>query len=77
MAALAVNVFSVVGGIALGWQLFMPALAYLGGCAIWGGILAHQKSDAACLASGLAAIVMHHSWAIGFVFRGAGLITSK
>jgi succinoglycan biosynthesis protein ExoA len=77
LAALAMNLCSVAAGIGLGWQFFTPAIAYLGTCAIWSGVLARRENDAACLASGVAAVVMHHSWAIGFVSGSLRLATSK
>jgi succinoglycan biosynthesis protein ExoA len=68
LAALSTNLCSLVSGISFGWPFFFPILAYLGACAMWGGALARSERDLACLASGLVAVIMHHSWAAGFVY---------
>jgi hypothetical protein len=56
-------------GVAAGPGFFLPLLAYLAACLAWGGMLARSERDVACLASGFAAAIIHHSWAAGFVYR--------
>jgi succinoglycan biosynthesis protein ExoA len=77
VAALGMNLCSLAAGIGFAWPLLLPSLAYVGICTIWGGVLAHSKRDLACWASGVAAIIMHHSWAIGFVYTSIRLFNSE
>ena len=71
LAVLAMNLGSATLGMTAGWIFLAPLLAYSALCLAWGGILAASERDLACLASGFAAAVMHHSWAGGFVYRSA------
>jgi len=77
LAASGMNLCSVVLGISVGWPFFLPALAYLGACTAWGGVLAQSEGDLACLASGPAAMIMHHGWAAGFVCMAIRLTIRK
>jgi succinoglycan biosynthesis protein ExoA len=77
VGVLGINVWSVLSGISFGWLFFLPGLAYFGICATWGGLLARSERDPACLVSGVAAVIMHHSWAVGFVYRLIRLIVRK
>ena len=74
VGVLAVNLSSLGLGLVAGWPFFMPVLAYLAACAIWSGRLARSERDIACLASGLAAAIIHHSWAVGFVYTSMRLL---
>src|SRR5262249_14985020 len=67
VAALVGNLCSVTFGVGFGWPFFLPILVYLGTCPAWSGLRARSERDPACLASGPAAMIMHHSWAAGFV----------
>ena len=42
-----------------------------------GGVIARYERDPACLASGLAATIMHHSWAAGFLAGSLRSIVRK
>lgn len=74
---LSINSCSLVLGTSFGWPFFLPALAYFGTCAVWGGVIARYERDPACLASGLAATIMHHSWAAGFLAGSLRSIVRK
>lgn len=54
----------LLGAIAL-----LPAVAYAGACAMWSAVLAAKAGDANLLLAAPAAIVMHMSWAVGFLTR--------
>jgi succinoglycan biosynthesis protein ExoA len=62
-----------VGGIALwpfaGPALVLPAAIYGVSCLAWASILALESCDAFVLLAAPAAIVMHMSWATGFLVR--------
>jgi succinoglycan biosynthesis protein ExoA len=75
VTALAVNLGGLAAGIGFGWLFFLPALVYVAICTIWGGVLARLTRDPACWASGVAAMIMHHSWAAGFAYTSIRLIT--
>lgn len=47
----------------------LPFLLYGGACLLWGAIMAYQSRDAALLLAGPAGLVMHMSWASGFLVR--------
>lgn len=49
--------------------LVVPSVLYAGACVLWGLVLAIQKKQPCLAASGIAAIVMHMSWAVGFLAR--------
>lgn len=72
----------VLGAGALGivgfWSppLMLPLLIYLGLCTAWSLMLASRHRDAALLSVGLAAIVMHVSWSVGFLHTCMQLVTS-
>lgn len=69
VAVLGMNVASLATGLGLGWPFFLPAIAYAGTCMTWGMLLAVSDRDPAVTVSGLAAMIMHQSWAVGFAFR--------
>jgi succinoglycan biosynthesis protein ExoA len=50
-----------------------PVALYGGTCVAWGVVMAAQKHDRCLTASGLAAMVMHISWGVGFLGRLARL----
>ncbi|MEM9963679.1 MAG: glycosyltransferase family 2 protein [Pseudomonadota bacterium] len=62
-----------VGGLVLSVvapvMLLLP-ISYVLLCCVWGGVLAIKARDTALLASGPAAIIMHLSWATGFILQG-------
>jgi succinoglycan biosynthesis protein ExoA len=65
--------FLVAAGLLL-WPLtgpvvLLPTLAYGGACVLWAMVLASKMRDAAVLLAAPAAIVMHMSWACGFLVR--------
>jgi succinoglycan biosynthesis protein ExoA len=64
ICAIALVAWPFVGGIAL----LLPA-AYLTACLLWGILLAVSVRQPGLVLSGPAAIVMHLSWAFGFVKR--------
>lgn len=67
-----VILFSSMGGLALApaWPLFaLFPLAYCLLCLGWGAAAAARRRDPWMLAIGPAAMIMHLSWATGFVFR--------
>ena len=76
VAVLGMNFGSVMLAITTGGIFLSPLLAYVFVCAGWSAVLARSHRDAACLASGLAAAIMHHSWAAGFIYRSALLLAS-
>jgi succinoglycan biosynthesis protein ExoA len=49
--------------------LVLPAALYAAACVLWGLLLAIQEREPCLAASGIAAIVMHMSWAVGFLAR--------
>ena len=77
LGALGMNVLSLASGIGLGWPFFLPSLAYVGACLTAGLFLAFSERDPAGCAAGPAAMVMHQSWAAGFVYRAFRLTVSK
>lgn len=77
LGALGVNVLSLASGLGLGWPFLLPGLAYLGACLSGGVWLALSGRDPAGCAAGPAAIVMHQSWAAGFVYRTLRVSTFK
>jgi succinoglycan biosynthesis protein ExoA len=77
LGALGMNVLSVASGLGFGWPFFLPTLAYIGACLTGGLILAVSERDPAGCMSGLAAMVMHQSWAAGFIYRVLRISISK
>ena len=60
--------------LSLGLAIVHPAFlavpaGYVGACTAWGLALAAQQRQACVMLSGPAAIIMHMSWAVGFVHR--------
>jgi succinoglycan biosynthesis protein ExoA len=53
------------------------AAAYVLACLGWGALLAVREKDACLLASGVAALTMHMSWAVGFFMACAAPVVSK
>ncbi len=73
---LPVLVFAVIVAGVLLWPFagliaLLPVLLYAAACLLWATLLAGQSRDAAVLLAAPAAIVMHMSWACGFVVRVA------
>ena len=57
-------------GFAIGHPVFLAVPAgYVAACTAWGLALAARQRQACLMLSGPAAIIMHMSWAIGFVHR--------
>jgi succinoglycan biosynthesis protein ExoA len=69
LAALGMNVSSLASGLSFGWPFFLPGLVYVGTCMTWGMFLTLSERDPAGWAGGLAAMIMHQSWAAGFAYR--------
>jgi succinoglycan biosynthesis protein ExoA len=76
LVVLGVNLGSLGLTLGFGWPFLTPALAYFGACAIWSVILARREGDAACWVSGFAAMIMHQSWAVGFICRSILILTT-
>jgi len=53
----------------LGPVALVPAVAYVGASILWGMLLAFRSREPIGFMSGVAAITMHMSWAIGFLAR--------
>jgi succinoglycan biosynthesis protein ExoA len=69
-----------VGGAVLSplSPLFLaPSLLYLALCVGWGGALALRRGEPCLLLGGPAAVVMHMSWAYGFLARMASQIAGR
>ncbi|MBR1279660.1 glycosyltransferase family 2 protein [Bradyrhizobium sp. AUGA SZCCT0283] len=77
LGALGMNALSLVSGLGLGWPFFLPSLAYMGACLTGGVFLAFSGRDPAGFAAGPAAMVMHQSWAAGFVYMAFRVTVSK
>jgi succinoglycan biosynthesis protein ExoA len=69
LGALGMNMLSLATGVGFGWPFFLPTLAYVGACLTGGALLALSERDPAGCAAGLAAMIMHQSWAAGFVYQ--------
>jgi succinoglycan biosynthesis protein ExoA len=69
LGSLGMNVVSLASGLGFGWPFFLPGLAYMGACLAGGLFLALSERDPAGCAAGPAAIIMHQSWAAGFIYR--------
>jgi len=50
-------------------RLAAPGSVYGGACLLWGLALAIRHKDQCLVASGAAAMVMHMTWAVGFLYR--------
>src|SRR5262249_34680215 len=77
LGALGMNVISLASGLGFGWPFFIPGLAYFGACLTGGALLAVTQRDLAGCAAGPAAIIMHHGWAAGFIWRALCASLSK
>jgi len=77
LGALGMNLFSLASGLGFGWPFFLPGLAYMGACLTGGLYLALAERDAAGCAAGPAVMIMHQSWAAGFVYRAFRVSVSK
>ncbi len=77
LGALGMNVLSLASGLGFGWFFFLPFIAYAGACLTGGIFLAISQRDPAGCAAGPAAMIMHQSWAAGFVYRLLRASTSK
>jgi succinoglycan biosynthesis protein ExoA len=69
LGVLGMNAISLGLGLGFGWLFFLPSLAYIGACLTGGVFLALLGRDLAGCAAGPAAMIMHQSWAAGFVYR--------
>ena len=49
------------------WPLAIPALAWAGVCLTYGAVIAVRSKDMCALGSGLAAMIMHFAWSLGFL----------
>lgn len=77
LGTLGMNMLSLASGLGFGWPFFLPTLAYVGACLTGGFFLASSERDPAGCVAGLAAIVMHQSWAAGFIYRVVSVSVSK
>jgi succinoglycan biosynthesis protein ExoA len=77
LGALGMNGLSLALGFGFGWPFFIPALAYVGACLTGGVFLALAGRDPAGCAAGPAAMIMHQSWAAGFIWRVFRVSPSK
>jgi succinoglycan biosynthesis protein ExoA len=68
IGVLGVNVAGITLGLLAGWPFLLPVAVYLIACTLWSAALAVSRLDSACLFSGFAAAVMHHSWATGYIY---------
>lgn len=57
--------------------LGVPAAIYLGASVLWGAAAAVRRRDPALLLMGLAAMVMHLAWAIGFLDGGRRFLITR
>jgi succinoglycan biosynthesis protein ExoA len=69
LGALGMNVASLATGLGFGWPFFLPGMAYMAACLTGGVLLAWSERDLAGCVAGPAAMVMHQSWAAGFIYR--------
>lgn len=69
LGALGMNIASIASSLGFGWLFLLPSLGYAAACLSAGLFLAVSKRDPAGCAAGPAAMVMHQSWAAGFVYR--------
>jgi succinoglycan biosynthesis protein ExoA len=77
LGVLGINVLSLASGLGFGWFFFLPCLAYVGACLAGGFFLAVRQRDSAGIVAGPAAMIMHQSWAAGFVYRVLRASASK
>jgi succinoglycan biosynthesis protein ExoA len=77
LGALGMNVVGLASGLGFGWPFFLPSLVYVAACLSGGLFLAASTRDPAGCAAGPAAMIMHQSWAAGFVYRLLRVSTSK
>jgi succinoglycan biosynthesis protein ExoA len=77
LGALGMNVISLALGLGLGWPFLLPGLVYMGACLTGGVVLAFSERDIAGCAAGPAAMVMHQSWAVGFIYRAFRVAISR
>jgi succinoglycan biosynthesis protein ExoA len=77
LGALGMNMFCLASGLGFGWPFLLPSIAYVGVCLTGGLFLAASERDPAGCAAGLAAIIMHQSWAAGFTYRALRVSTFK
>jgi succinoglycan biosynthesis protein ExoA len=77
LGALGMNVLSLASGLGFGWPFFLPSFAYAGACLAGGVYLAISQRDPAGFAAGPAVMVMHQSWAAGFIQQLLSVWRSK
>ena len=73
VVALGVCVASLAGAV-YDARLIAPALLYTGLCLGWGVSIAFKNRNGCLVGAGVAAIVMHMSWAVGFLRRVVGAV---
>lgn len=69
LGALGMNILSIASSLGFGWPFLLPSLGYVAACLTGGLFLAISTRDPAGCAAGPAAVVMHQSWAAGFIYR--------
>lgn len=69
LGALGMNMLSLASGLGFGWPFLLPSLAYAAACLTGGVSLAISQRDPAGCAAGPAAMIMHQSWAAGFIHQ--------
>ena len=77
LGALGMNMLCVTSGLGFGWPFLLPSIVYVGACLTGGLFLAASERDPAGCAAGLAAMIMHQSWAAGFICRAFRVSTFK
>ncbi|HET7886757.1 MAG TPA: glycosyltransferase family 2 protein [Bradyrhizobium sp.] len=77
VGALGLNALSLASGIVVSPLFLLPGLAYVGACMTGGLFLAVSERDPAGCVAGPAAMIMHHSWAAGFIYRVLRSTASK
>nr|WP_041756793.1 glycosyltransferase family 2 protein [Bradyrhizobium sp. ORS 278] len=69
LGVLGMNLMGPALAISVSWLFVAPSLLYITACLVAGGWLAVSNRDLAGCTAGPAAMIMHHSWAIGFSHR--------
>jgi succinoglycan biosynthesis protein ExoA len=67
-AILLVNSAAILLALAYPWLMIVPSF-YGGACCLAGVWSAIRSREVCCVAAGLAAVVMHMSWAVGFIVQ--------
>jgi succinoglycan biosynthesis protein ExoA len=77
IGVLGMNMLSLASGLGFGWPFFLPGLAYMGVCLSGGLVSALANRDPAGCVAGPAAMIMHQSWATGFIYRAVRVSMSR